>query len=278
MNVEIQIPFNEKTLAASVEVPTQWTNGPKTCVILTHGAGGDKDFYQLKILSNKLMDSGVMCVRFTCKGLNIKYRTKVYVEVVRYVFEEYTYLDGFILGGRSMGSRSAVAAATCILSSQNNTKLSPKPSKDKKLVSRKRKLTCVECGAVHPNNNCKVIGVLCLAFPLSPKGKPDRTDSLLQSPGIPHLFVSGTEDEMCDLKLLLETIEKMNKADLKEMPKLSIDSAYLSFADPLFPHTLLQINNAKHSFKIKGISEQEVMEHINEVVSKWIPVCQSMLQ
>lgn len=45
-------------------------------------------------------------------------------------------------------------------------------------------------------------GVLCLAFPLHPPGRPthrQRSEDLRALPQhLPVLFVSGTEDQMCD--------------------------------------------------------------------------------
>lgn len=54
----------------------------KFWVILTHGAGGDLNTHQLNALATFLEKSDFTVLRFTCKGLNIKYRIKVYAEIL----------------------------------------------------------------------------------------------------------------------------------------------------------------------------------------------------
>ena len=51
-------------------------------VILTHGAGGDMNHAQLVSFATALAEVGFLVLRFTCKGLNIKYRSKVYLTVL----------------------------------------------------------------------------------------------------------------------------------------------------------------------------------------------------
>lgn len=75
----MKIPFGNKQLDAIFNVPEKKL---RYGVILTHGAGGDMNFPQLVSLAAYLASQGILCLRFTCKGLNIAYRTKAYKTVV----------------------------------------------------------------------------------------------------------------------------------------------------------------------------------------------------
>ncbi|XP_063999863.1 testis-expressed protein 30 isoform X2 [Pogoniulus pusillus] len=94
--VKVKIPFGNKYLDAIFSLPEK---KPKYGVILTHGAGGDMNFPHLVSLAACLASHGVLCLRFTCKGLNIAHRTKAFKTVVEYLK----------LSGRSMGSRAAAS-------------------------------------------------------------------------------------------------------------------------------------------------------------------------
>ena len=77
-----QIPdmqYKDKQIDHSVQEPLT-PNG--LAVVLTHGAGGDKDMAHLMYLEGRLVEEGYLVVRFTCKGLNITHRINVYVHVV----------------------------------------------------------------------------------------------------------------------------------------------------------------------------------------------------
>lgn len=75
----MKIPFGNKYLDAIFSVPEK---KPTYGVILTHGAGGDMNFPPLVSLAAYLASHGVLCLRFTCKGLNVAYRTKAFKAVV----------------------------------------------------------------------------------------------------------------------------------------------------------------------------------------------------
>lgn len=75
----MKIPFGNKYLDAIFSVPKKKL---RYGVILTHGAGGDMNFPHLVSLATYLASYGILCLRFTCKGLNIAYRTKAYKAVV----------------------------------------------------------------------------------------------------------------------------------------------------------------------------------------------------
>lgn len=73
----MKVPFGRKHLDTMLSVPASVTD-VHTAVILTHGAGGDMNFKHLVSLAHALASGGVLCVRFTCKGLNLTYRVKAY--------------------------------------------------------------------------------------------------------------------------------------------------------------------------------------------------------
>ncbi|XP_029460399.1 testis-expressed protein 30 [Rhinatrema bivittatum] len=174
--VKVQIPFGNKHIDATCCVPARKQRETYS-VILTHGAGGDKNFSHLVSLSTYLASHGLLCLRFTCKGLNIVYRTKAYRTVLEYLklSEEYN-VTGVFLAGRSMGSR---AAASLI------------------------RQACDE-------DEDFIRGLICLSYPLHPPKTFDklRTDDLLLIKH-PVLFVSGSADEMCRKDLLENTASKM---------------------------------------------------------------------
>ncbi|XP_041898744.1 testis-expressed protein 30 isoform X2 [Corvus hawaiiensis] len=95
--VKVKIPFGNKYLDAIFSVPEK---KPTYGVILTHGAGGDMNFPQLVSLADCLASHGVLCLRFTCKGLNVAYRTKAFKTVVEYLKLSDDYkLSGVFLAG-----------------------------------------------------------------------------------------------------------------------------------------------------------------------------------
>ncbi|XP_075056086.1 testis-expressed protein 30 [Mixophyes fleayi] len=178
---KIEIPFGKKHLDAVLSVP-RGCSGVIYGVILTHGAGGDMNFSHLVSLVNYLVPQGLLCVRFTCKGLNLVYRTKAYNAVVTYLKScEENKLGGIFLGGRSMGSR----AATSIM-----------------------RAACEE-------DDSFIQGLICLSYPLHPpnaKSKMRDEDLLLVTK--PTLFISGSADDMCDKTLMINTVSKI-KAPVK---------------------------------------------------------------
>lgn len=73
----MKVPFAAKHLDAALCYPAP-VRDARTAVILTHGAGGDMNFKHLVSLARCLASGGVICLRFTCKGLNLGYRVKAY--------------------------------------------------------------------------------------------------------------------------------------------------------------------------------------------------------
>ncbi|XP_005510038.3 testis-expressed protein 30 isoform X1 [Columba livia] len=178
--VKVTIPFGNKYLDAVFSVPEK---KPTCGVILTHGAGGDMNFPHLVSLAAYLASRGVLCLRFTCKGLNIAYRTKAFKTVVEYLKLSDDYkLSGVFLAGRSMGSRAA-ASVIHQLSLEDDDDF--------------------------------IQGLVCLSYPLHrPKLQSKLRDEDLLFIRCPVLFVSGSADEMCE-KQLLEGVASKMKAPKK---------------------------------------------------------------
>ncbi|KAG7260498.1 hypothetical protein CRUP_006583 [Coryphaenoides rupestris] len=182
----VKVPFGVKHLDATLCVPTK-AEDVSRAVLLTHGAGGDMNYKHLVSVARALASSGALCLRFTCKSLNMPYRVKAYNAVWEYLttLEKFSIRHIF-LGGRSMGSRAAVALA--------------------------RQLSEASAGA----GAGLLAGVICLSFPLQRLGQAhahrQRSKDLLALPEeMPVLIVSGTVDNLC-YRALLERVVKNMKA------------------------------------------------------------------
>ncbi|KAI4885915.1 hypothetical protein NFI96_030889, partial [Prochilodus magdalenae] len=175
---EVSIPFGTKVLDAVLTVPE--AEAVRTGLILTHGAGGDMNLKALRSLASSTAASGVLCLRFTCKSLNLAYRVRAFQAAYDYLkTQEKFTLSNVFLAGRSMGARAAVALG--------------------------RQLGAVEEGAIQ--------GLVCLSFPLHPPGQTQthvkRSEDLRTLSDVPVFFVSGTADNMCERKLLESVVEQM---------------------------------------------------------------------
>ena len=74
---KLLVPFGTKHLDAALTVPAESSN-VRTAMILTHGAGGDMNFKHLVSMAHAAASKGIVCLRFTCRGLNFAYRLKAY--------------------------------------------------------------------------------------------------------------------------------------------------------------------------------------------------------
>jgi hypothetical protein len=79
--VSVKIPFGDKELSAVISLPKR-TSWQGCGVILTHGAGGDMFHEHLEVLARHLCNAGILCLRFTMKTPNFKYRVKCFTTVV----------------------------------------------------------------------------------------------------------------------------------------------------------------------------------------------------
>ncbi|XP_069614056.1 protein O-glucosyltransferase 2 isoform X4 [Ranitomeya imitator] len=234
---KITIPFGDKYLDAILSLPRD-CSGVRYGVLLTHGAGGDMNFSHLVSLASYLASHGLLCLRFTCKGLNLVYRTKAYHAVLEqanwqdiisqiqkikprhtpkkaYVksHEEYRVAGAF-LAGRSMGSR----AATSLMRTASE------------------------------QDDSFIQGLICLSYPLHPpKAKSKLRDEDLLLITKPALFISGSADEMCDKTLMTNLVRKI-KAPVK----------------------IHWVENANHGLTAKGKTLEDVLSDVNEQTLVWI--------
>ncbi len=132
---------------------------PRVTLVLTHGAGGGIDAVDLVRIADSLPRHGISVVLvempWRVQGKKLAPRPALIDEAYRAVVTALRQRTPLVLGGRSAGARSACRIAA-------------------------------DVGAV---------GVLALAFPLHPPGKPEssRVDELLGS-RVPTLVVQGERD------------------------------------------------------------------------------------
>ncbi|XP_063070614.1 testis-expressed protein 30 [Engraulis encrasicolus] len=177
----VRIPFGEKYLDAVLTVPGGDAARLRSVLVLTHGAGGDMNFRHLVSLAQAVAACGHLCLRFTCKSLNLAHRAKAYRAVLEYLKSHGRFnLNSFFLGGRSMGARAAVCVS--------------------RQLSEEGDGECVR-------------GVVCVSFPLHPPNQThqhqQRSQDLRALSHSPVLFISGTADNMCDRKLLEQVVGDM---------------------------------------------------------------------
>jgi uncharacterized protein len=132
---------------------------PIATMLLGHGAGGGIETPDLVALARELPRQGVTVLRleqpWRVAGKRVAPRPEVLDECLLAVARRLRFRSPLVLGGRSAGARSAAR-------------------------------TAVELGAA---------GVLALAFPLHPPGKPERSRlGELQAVPVPVLVVQGERD------------------------------------------------------------------------------------
>ena len=92
----------------------------------------------------------------------------------------------------------------------------------------------------------RIKGVVCLSYPLhTERDKVKMRDEPIKALNLPSLFVSGTNDAMCDKEKLEKILSNCPKANIK------------------------WIEDADHSCKVKGKKEADVLEDINKHVVSW---------
>ncbi|TKA63008.1 hypothetical protein B0A55_10427 [Friedmanniomyces simplex] len=161
INVEhFTIPYNDKTIPSEIR-----GEGEVPALIWTHGAGGGLAAPAASEFANGFAESSAI---LSFQGsMNLPSRTKMFHAVM-----EHEKFDT-ALGGRSMGARAAVMAAT---QQDRQTK-----------------------------------ALVLVSFPLVGGKKNDsREQILLNLPeSVDVLFISGDHDSMCNLEQLMEVIQRM---------------------------------------------------------------------
>lgn len=165
-------------VTAAVHEPCEDTGAP---VLLTHGAGGDRDGAGLVALGAGLADRGHLVVR-----TNLPYReagralppradrvVEPFAAIAAAARDTLRPAADWLLGGRSYGGRVATMA-------------------------------------VADRTVPWAAGLVLYSYPLHPPGKPDRL-RVDHWPGIevPTLFLQGTHDPFCDLDLLRGHLDRL---------------------------------------------------------------------
>lgn len=136
---------------------------PTAILVLGHGAGGGVDAADLLALAQRLPALGVSVVRFEQPWRTAGRKVAVapprldeaWQAGVRWSAQQPWWLGPVVFGGRSAGARVACRTAT----------------------------------------DPQVAAVVCLAFPLHPPGRPDRSRvAELLAPRVPRLVLQGTND------------------------------------------------------------------------------------
>ncbi|KAH9825410.1 Alpha/beta hydrolase family [Teratosphaeria destructans] len=159
--VSFKVPFNDKAIICE----RRGGASQQPALIFTHGAGGGIANPATKEFANGFADiSPIVCFQGT---MNLQNRIKTFRSVIEH--------EGFdtALGGRSMGARAAVVAATL------------EGSEKKALV--------------------------LVSFPLvGGKKSESREQAVLDLPeGVDVLFMTGSDDAQCDLSRLRKVMTKM---------------------------------------------------------------------
>ena len=101
-------------------------------------------------------------------------------------------------------------------------------------------------GLANEDPPCEVLGVICLSYPLHTEDNRDKLrGEPLKALSLPSIFISGTEDRMCDKDKLEKVLEKNTNSRIK------------------------WIEGADHSCKVKGRTEADVTDEVNESLVTW---------
>jgi len=213
---EIRIDVGDFSVTASVH------GSGGTAIVLGHGAGGNRRSPQLWRVAEVLGASGrrvaLYNFRYSEQRRKAPDRTEVLERTTRAVGEHVAGLPGverLVHGGRSMGGRIASQV--------------------------------VASGA-------PAAGLLLLAYPLHPPGRPERLrDAHLSEIRVPMLFVQGTRDAFARGDLLEATLKRLGK-------RVSLEA----------------VAEADHSFKVPkrtGRSPEQVEGQIHGAALSWLDRC-----
>lgn len=193
----------------------------RALLVLAHGAGAGMEHPSMQLIAAGLADRGVATLRYQFPYMERKSRRPdpppLCHATVRAAVAEATRLAPdlpLIAGGRSFGGRMTSQAQA----------LAP--------LSRVR-------------------GLLFLAFPLHPAGRPGTERAAhLQEVGVPMLFIQGTRDELAEITLLRPLVESMGARA-----------------------TLHALEDADHSFHVparSGRKDDDVREDLLDAVCTWL--------
>lgn len=172
--------------------PFTWTRtGPldgRPLVILSHGAGAPMTHPFMEATAAGLVRRGMTVARFNFPYMDRRARedrqfppdrAPVLLATWRAMLDRAGKWKGsgpLVMGGKSMGGRIA-------------------------------SMLLAEGGAP------EAVGVFYLGYPLHPPGNPEKLrDAHLKDIPVPQLFISGTKDPLCDLKLLRPVLKRIGKS------------------------------------------------------------------
>ena len=188
--------------------------------VCAHGAGGNMNDRGTVAAAAELRRRGLDVVRF-----NFLYKEHkrgrpdpmpVLQKTIRAVVDRVRAERGdgpLIIGGRSMGGRAASMLAA----------------------------EGFECG-----------GVLLLAYPLHPEGKPEKLrDAHLPEITLPVLCINGTRDALCRRDLMEKVLERVG-------PRFTM-------------HWLEGADHSFHVLKSSGRTDAQVLQEVGDAVAAWVP-------
>ena len=182
-------------------------------LILAHGAGGAMDTPQLKSYADEIAARGLGAVRFNFAYAEAKKKAPDKTEKLeacyRGVAEEVSKrAKRLFIGGRSMGGR---------------------------------------IGSHIVAQGFPAAGLVFLAYPLHPPGKPERIrDEHLKTIDVPMLFLQGSRDPFAQPDLLDRTIAALPTA------------------------TLHRVHNGDHSHKVPGRPAADVLDELVGATFDWL--------
>ena len=193
----------------------------RACFVFAHGAGAGMQHASMRDVANDLFELGLATLRYQFPYMETGSRRPdlpalCHATVRAAVAEAARLIPGvpLLAGGRSFGGRMTSQA---------------------------------QAAAPLPN----VQGLVFLAFPLHPSGKPsDERAKHLFDVEIPMLFLQGTRDELASLELLQPIIEKLG------------DRATLKLAQ-----------DADHSFHVparSGRKDADVRKELLGFMTQWV--------
>ena len=182
-------------------------------LILAHGAGGTMDTPQLKSYADKIAAGGLGAVRFNFAYAEAKKKAPDKTEKLEACYRAVATAVAarakrLFIGGRSMGGR---------------------------------------IGSHIVAQGFPAAGLVFLAYPLHPPGKPERIrDEHLKTITVPMLFLQGSRDPFARADLLDETIAALPSA------------------------TLHRVQGGDHSHKVPGRPAADVVRELVDATFDWL--------
>lgn len=219
-SLKISVPGNG-------EVSALWhmPQGAKFLYIFGHGAGAGMNYPLMTALATALGHAGIGTLRY-----------------------QFPYMEA----GKKMPNRHPVLEATVIAAIKKGQSLAPKARIVIGGRSMGGRMSSQALAHADDETRDSVVALIYLGFPLHKIDEPsvERADHLAEI-RTPMLFVQGTEDEMCEPKLLKSVVSK-----LKSKCKMTI-------------HWL---EGADHGFKVKGgaKAQQALFDQIGKECAAWL--------